>query len=160
MYSARTSIASLQVIPTAVLSGRGGRTGRSPGALRSGDAQRVSVRITRQEARAEAERAVGQLHHAWRHEDGPAGPQTRRGRRRIGEADGSMPVHQIVDGRICWSWPSGARAQVLEQLDAGSGRGAHRGDAEARPDDVVEPRLLRTPVQALPCESQAQDVPI
>ena len=69
-------------------------------------------------------------------------------------------MDQVIGTLVGGYGPPVAWRQVLEQLHAGPGRPAQRGDPQPRAEDVVEVLLLRAPVLAGSGHMKAQHVPI
>src|SRR6185437_11628024 len=75
-------------------------------------------------------------------------------------AKARLPVPQIAGPRFGGVWPPVTWRQVLEQLDPRPRGGAERGDAQARPEDRVQPLLLRPVVLALAGDPEPQPIAV
>src|SRR5258705_3175304 len=122
--------------------------------------QSVAVRVPDQKPFREPECSVGRGHNAGRQHR--AGTTATPWRHRLGVlADQRrLPVAKIVGASIRRYRPPVPRGQVLQELDARTGRRPERRDAEAGAKDVVQALLLRPVVLALACHSKAERIPI
>src|SRR5215831_11172309 len=116
----------------------------------------MTIRVADRDCFPEPRLAVRQLDGPGGYESGPAGPQ--RPRRIVGARaqEPGLPVDQVVGLLLRRIGAAVARRQVFEKLDARPRRGAQRGDAQPRPEDVIEALLLGPVVLALPGHFHAE----
>src|SRR5207249_5716256 len=120
----------------------------------------VSVGIVDADRAMEAELGLRGLDPAWRDEP-LAAPRERR--RRLGGVAGDearLPVREVVGAESGGDRSAVARREVLEELDARARSRSETGNAEPRPEHVVQMLLLGAEILALACDRESEGVAI